>query len=262
MSKISLQMYTLREHTKTPEQLKNTIEKLSAIGFRKLQYSVPESFDCREVKRIFDEYGMENDSVYCPCLTLERKTADILAQCELFDTPYVRINSIPSGLSDCPAGYKMFAHYLNEAGAELKRHGKKILYHFHAFEFIRFGEERGIDIFLRESDPALVGILPDTHWIQSGGDSVMGFLHTYRDRYDYIHCKDFAIGRRSATVEARPIQFAPVGEGNLNWHEILPFCRAQQVSSYAIEQDDCYGRDPFDCVRSSFDFLKRMGVDD
>lgn len=263
MHKISLQMYTLREYTKTLDGLKNTVERLGEIGFRTLQYSIPAHYDVREVKRIFDANGMVNDSVYCPCLQLEEKMRDILDQCELFETRYVRTNSIPDGLNATPAGYKMFAHYLNEAGVGLKREGKILLYHFHAFEFIRFGAERGIDILLRESDPELVQIIPDTHWIQSGGDSVVGFLERYRDRYDYVHCKDFGITRRGAEkVEYRPIVYAPVGEGNLPWGDILALCKNKGVVSYAIEQDDCYGRDPFDCVASSFNFLRGMGVDD
>ena len=39
MSKISLQMYTMREHTKSMDDLKHTLEKLREIGFT--AYSTP-----------------------------------------------------------------------------------------------------------------------------------------------------------------------------------------------------------------------------
>lgn len=262
MSKISLQMYTMREHTKTIDELKATLERLREIGFETLQYSIPESFDVTEVKKTFDSLGISNDSVFCPCLKLEEKTSDILKQCELFGTDYVRIDAIPRGLSSSAAGYKMFAHYLNESTKELGKHGKKLLYHFHSFEFIRFGDTTGIEILLSESNPETVQIIPDTHWIHSGGKSVTEFLTKHKDRYDYVHTKDFGIGEMGSTWEARPIKFAPVGEGNLEWKGILDVCKANNVKSYAIEQDDCYGRDAFDCVKSSFDYLKAMGVDD
>lgn len=262
MSKISLQMYTMRDHTQTIDDLKETLGKLREIGFTTLQYSIPENFDIREVKKAFDSLGIVNDSVFCPCLKLEEKMSDVLNQCELFNTDYIRIEAIPKGLSSSAAGYKMFAHYLNEATADLKKHGKKLLYHFHAFEFIRFGDTTGIEILLSESDPETVQIIPDTHWIHSGGKSVTDFLEKHKDRYDYVHTKDFSIGNMGATWEARPIKFAPVGEGNLDWESILSVCKNNNVKSYAIEQDDCYGRDPFDCVKSSFNYLKAMGVDD
>lgn len=77
-----------------------------------------------------------------------------------------------------------------------------------------------------------------------------------------IHTKDFAIGARAQKLECRPIEFAPVGEGNLDWKAIIDFCKKKGVLSYAIEQDDCYGRDEFECVVSSYNFLKKMGVED
>ena len=262
MSKISLQMYTMRNFTKTPDELKATLEKLKEIGFSMLQYSIPDSFKASDVKKLFDEYKIKNDSLFCPCLKIEERTSDIIEMCEIFDTDYVRIDSIPNGLASTPAGYKMFAHYLNESTTDLKKHGKKLLYHFHAFEFIRFQDTTGIEIILDESDPEVIQILPDTHWIHSGGKSITDFLDKYKDRYDYVHTKDFAIGKIGPTWESRPIEFAPVGEGNLQWQEIISLCKNNNVKSYAIEQDDCYGRDPFECVKSSFDFLKQMGVDD
>ena len=52
---------------------------------------------------------------------------------------------------------------------------------------------------------------------------------------------------------------AAVGEGNLAWDRILPACEAAGVEWYAVEQDVCR-RDPFDCLRSSFEFLTARGI--
>ena len=35
-------------------------------------------------------------------------------------------------------------------------------------------------------------------------------------------------------------------------------CQKNGVKIYAVEQDDCYRRDEFECVKSSFDFLKKQ----
>ena len=261
MGKISLQMYTMREHTTTMSDLENTLDRLKDIGFTMLQYSVPAAYDAKEVARLFEERGLTNDSVYCPVMKLEENYSNVIGMCELFNTSYVRTGTIPKGLAGTPAGYKMFAHYLNEVGAEYKKKGMKILYHFHAFEFIRFGNTTGIDIFLKESDPEVVQIMPDTHWIHSGGKSIVEFMEQYKDRYDYIHVKDFGVGSREALLEAHPATYEPIGEGNINWKPIIELSQKNNVKSYAIEQDECYGRDAFDCVKSSFDYLRGLGVD-
>ncbi len=262
-SKISLQMYTLRNHTGDIKSLGTTLERLAEIGFQTLQYSTPSHFNAKEVSMLFDANGLRNDSVFCPALDLEANTPSVLSMCELFDTDYIRISSMPDGeITRNPSGFKMFAHYLNEAGEAYRKEGKKILYHFHAFEFIRFGDKTGLDIMLDESNPETVQIIPDTHWIHSGGKNVTDYLSKNSSRFDYVHCKDFGIGYRTEHLEERPILFAPVGEGNLNWKPIIDLCKSLGIKSYAIEQDDCYGRDPFDCVASSFNYLKKMGVDD
>ncbi len=262
MGKISLQMFTMRERTKTIDELKETVRRLSEIGFDTLQYTIPDSFDAREVKRIFDGFGIKNDSVFCPHLKIEERMAEVLSQCDLFETKYVRCDSITAGLTECAGGYKAFAHYLNEAAKPFAKYGIKLLYHFHAFEFKRFGNKTGIDIILSETDPGYIQIIPDTHWIHSGGKNVVEFLEKYKDRYDYIHAKDYGIGVNRDILESRPVEICPVGDGNLEWGPIIDFCKKKGVASYAIEQDCCYGRDEFDSVKSSYDFLKRMGVED
>lgn len=262
MSKISLQMFTMREHTKTISDLADTVGKLSDIGFENLQYTIPKTFDAKEVKRIFDANKIKNDSVFCSCMELEENAKATLEQCELFGTDHIRIESIPTSLTTTASGYKMFAHYLNEVGEAYKKAGAKILYHFHAFEFKRFGDKTGIEILLDETDPEVIALNPDTHWIHSGGKDICKFLEKYKDRYDYIHTKDFAIGNMGSAWEARPIEFAPVGEGNLEWEPIISLCKSLGVKIFAIEQDDCYGKDEFDCVRTSFNNLKKLGVDE
>jgi hypothetical protein len=57
------------------------------------------------------------------------------------------------------------------------------------------------------------------------------------------------------------VQFAKIGEGNLDFPAI-----EQSLSSGAkyllIEQDDQYGRTPFDCLATSRDNLIQLGYDD
>ncbi|MDR2569543.1 MAG: hypothetical protein LBD23_04495 [Oscillospiraceae bacterium] len=42
-------------------------------------------------------------------------------------------------------------------------------------------------------------------------------------------------------------------EGNLNWPGIIDAAKFAGVKSAMVEQDDCYGTDPFDCLRTSYE---------
>ena len=67
-------------------------------------------------------------------------------------------------------------------------------------------------------------------------------------RVPIIHLKDKEVVAKDGPV------MAAIGEGNLDWPHILPACAQAGVEIYAVEQDICR-RDPFDCLRSSFEFL-------
>ena len=46
------------------------------------------------------------------------------------------------------------------------------------------------------------------------------------------------------------IEFAEIGEGNLNIKEIIEAGLESGAQYFLVEQDDIYGRDPFDCLQS------------
>ena len=55
------------------------------------------------------------------------------------------------------------------------------------------------------------------------------------------------------------IRMAAVGAGNLDFRRILEILRKNQVTEYAlVEQDECYGESPFDCLKQSYEYLARM----
>jgi sugar phosphate isomerase/epimerase len=54
--------------------------------------------------------------------------------------------------------------------------------------------------------------------------------------------------------------FAEVGEGNLEWPQILEACRDANIEWYLVEQDICQ-RDPFESLGISLRNLKRLGLE-
>ena len=54
--------------------------------------------------------------------------------------------------------------------------------------------------------------------------------------------------------------FGEVGEGNLNWPEIIEACRQTEARACIVEQDNCYGKDPFDCLQTSYNNMVKFGL--
>ena len=114
----------------------------------------------------------------------------------------------------------------------------------------------------------------DLHWVQRGGMAPLDMLEAYTGVCKLIHLKDFrvipfpadALARRDEMsqqefydVFTNLVQFAEVGQGNMNWPELLPAGEAAGAEYFFIEQDDTYGRDPVTCIAESRAYLKSIG---
>ena len=91
-----------------------------------------------------------------------------------------------------------------------------------------------------------------------------------------VHLKDYRIGQLpESALEALAagdrvgfmtaftgvVQFAEVGEGNLDFAAIVEESLASDARYLLVEQDDLYGRDVFDCLQTSYDNLVGLGYD-
>ena len=61
--------------------------------------------------------------------------------------------------------------------------------------------------------------------------------------------------------EDKGVRMAAIGEGNMNYAEIIKACDDADVLYGFVEQDNCYGEDPFDCLKRSYDYFKAQGLD-
>jgi sugar phosphate isomerase/epimerase len=104
---------------------------------------------------------------------------------------------------------------------------------------------------MMEESPDLYFIL-DVFWVQAGGMNPCTYIEKLKGRIKIIHFKDFRVNGRTR-------QFAEIGEGNLQWNEIIPLCEKTGVHCAVIEQDADFLKDPFDSLAISKKFLVENG---
>jgi sugar phosphate isomerase/epimerase len=147
-----------------------------------------------------------------------------------------------------------------------------LLYHNHHVDLAQFDGERIFDIVRRVAPSVEFEV--DLHWVQRGGMAPLDMLAAYSGVCRTIHVKDFRVvplppsamgliaeGKMAEFYSAFTsiVQFAEVGSGNMNWPAILPAANAAGTEFFFIEQDETYGRDPFDCVADSRQYLASIG---
>ena len=152
---------------------------------------------------------------------------------------------------------------------KLAEHGIELYYHTHHLEFQKFDGEYLLDIM--KNNTTKLGFELDVHWIQRAGVNPVEFVKQYKGRISLLHLKDYRIGQMDLSkvdfndlvgfmnIFTNTIEFAEVGEGNLDIPAIIEAGLEAGAQYFLVEQDDVYGRDPFDCLQTSAENLRKMG---
>ena len=254
--KIAAQMYTVREFTKTPAAIRETLKKIREAGYDAVQVSAIGPIGHQEMKDLADESGITICATHIGFDRLENDMKDVINQHKLWDCHYVGIGSMPGKYQADKDGLVSFAKKASEYGRILKDNGLQLIYHNHNFEFRKFGGVTGMEILLQESDPAALDFEIDTYWVQHGGADPIEWINKVKGRMDVVHYKDMVMA--DVGKERRQIM-AEIGEGNLNWKGITEACAKNDVKWACVEQDVCQ-RDPFESLAISRRNLKQMGL--
>ncbi|MCZ8515925.1 sugar phosphate isomerase/epimerase [Paenibacillus filicis] len=253
--KLAAQLYSLREHLKTPEDIASALKQVKAIGYNAVQVSGMGPIEPAALKELTDANGLTICATHIGYADLTEKMDEVIAKHQLWGCQYVGLGGLPQEYRTSKEGYQTFAEKASVIGRQLKEAGLKFIYHNHDFEFAKFGDKTGIEILLEETDRDAVDFELDVYWVQAGGGDPAEWIRKVNGRMKVVHLKDMAV------TNDRKQLFSEVGEGNMNFKRILEACREIGVEWGAVEQDQCYGRNPFDCLQTSFNHLRRMGVD-
>lgn len=260
-SKLAVQMYTIRDHTKTAKDLAESLEKIAKLGYPAVQLSAvgamntPEGasgpeVDAKTARKMLDDNGLK-------CIATHRSWGQLSGQTDAeiefhatLGCDYVAIGGIPNDYGvEGGAGYERFVRESAPTIAKLKAAGIRFGHHNHAHEFQRVtpANPRTLwDILIEEGGPDYYLEL-DLYWAWHAGVDPSPLMRRCAGRVPVIHLKDREVIKEGPVIAA-------IGEGNLPWDSIITACEESGTDWYAVEQDTCR-RDPFDCLRSSFDYL-------
>lgn len=254
--KLAVQMFTVREFTKTRSDLAETFRRIRGIGYPAVQISAvgamggdsPE-VSAADARKMLDDNGLRCIATHRGWDPLKNQTDAEIEFHHTLGCDYVAVGSMPGAYAG-PDGYRRWLSEARPMAAKLAAAGIRFGYHNHAFEFERIGGESLYDILIRGGAPDIMLEL-DVYWAQHAGWDPVRVIEAAHGRLPVVHVKDKEI------AAGEPVM-APIGEGNLDWPEIIPALDTAGCEWYAVEQDECR-RDPFDCLRSSYEYLAGRG---
>lgn len=262
-----------------------TLRKVSAIGYNAVEISqIPMTAEnVAELERSQTELGMDIAALSVamevpkgfPGDSLVDHFDKIVANAKQLDTKLLRIGMLPFPAMKSLDAVVEFAKKTNEYAERLKEHGLSLYYHNHHIEFAKFDGKYMLDI-IAENSPAM-GMEIDVHWVQRGGLDPVRTLEKYSGGTAMVHLKDYRIGElpeasfgmletgdfKGFMQEFRNVvQFAEVGEGNLDFASIIPAAQAAGAEYLLVEQDELYGRTVWEALQTSYDNLVALGHSD
>ncbi len=250
--RIGAQFYTLHEQCKTLPDFALALQKVADIGYEYVQISGTCDWEAHWLREQLDKTGLKCVLTH---ISPERMTDDLDAV--LADHAVIGCENIGCGWygfmeDDERHCYDGFVEMYLPVARKLAAAGRQFMFHNHAREFQRVDGKPILQKLAEDFTPEELKFTLDTYWVQFAGGDPAQWLERLSGRVPVIHLKDCAYGENGGLM-------AVIGEGNINFDRVFEKAESAGTQYMLVEQDDCYGEDPFECLRRSYQNLKAMG---
>lgn len=257
-----LALYTVRDAM--AEDPGATLQQVAEVGYENIEAAGYENgkfygMSPEEFKALLAELNLNPVSTHMGSVTLENADA-MIADTKTAGFQYFVVPVPPMGMFkyneetrelSMEGTAKQLAEILAVLGTKCKEAGLELLYHNHAFEFEADAEGNVVwDYLLENLDPDIVNFQMDLYWTTKAGADPVAYFEKYPGRFKAWHVKDM-------DAEGR---FAPVGQGTIDFGQILAKKETSGMQYYFVEQDRTFdGLEPLEAIKISHGGIQKFG---
>lgn len=249
--KIGAQLFTIHDFCKDLDSFAESLKKVADIGYKTVQVSGICEYEPEWLKEELKKNGLKCVLTHTGADKLQADPAKVAADHDVLDCKYVGLGWF--GFNEEKEGwhYDDFIRMYKPVAKTLKENGKYFMYHNHDIEFQKIDGKLVFEKLSEDFTPDEMGFTLDTYWVQAAGGDPAQWIEKLSGRLPCIHLKDFAFERK----------MMPIGEGNINFDRIFEKAESAGTEYMLVEQDNCNGEDPFDCLKRSYNFLRSRGFE-
>ena len=258
MKEVGLQLHTVRDHIETLDDLRNAVFKIKECGYSSIHTSgaskIKDVESAKFFKKCVDDAGIGICGTHYSWKSIVEDIEDTMRVHDVLETKNVGIGSMPAIAKTSYEEFCKFVDTMNAAAKKLGENGFKLTYHNHSFDFLKFNGKTMMDYMIERFDEDNITFVLDTYWVQHAGYDVRKMMERLAGRIDILHLKDMGAW---GGEDGKSPYITEIGNGNLNFDDIIPLGDKIGVKYFVVEQDIGYTTgDSFESIKQSYDYLK------
>lgn len=251
---IGLQLWSLRAMARTDP--KGMLEFTRSKGITHVEtaglYGTPEA-----TAELLRNAGVRATSMHIGMDDFKKDPQKVIATAKALGVRYVGTAWYPHQPPFKEADARKAIADFNAVGKVMKDAGLQFFYHNHGYEPQPFGDGTLLDLIIRETDPELVKFEMDVLWTWLPNVDPVALIKKYPGRFKLMHIKDMKPGvpRGSLTGGIPDSLKAVIGQGQVNWTEVMKAAKADGFEYYYLEDETT---DPPKNIPPSVSYLENI----
>ncbi len=223
---IGLQLYSVRDEAMA--DLPSALREVARMGYEGVEFFGRFPWSARDLRAMLDDVGLKGIGYHVTLDWLKggalSETADFL---NLLECDCAVLAVLPDAWRGTEADWRRAAAFINEVSDALARRGIRFGYHNHDMEFYPVEGAVPFELLFRDLAQNVFMELDVGHALRGGADPC-ALMRKWRGRQKMVHIRDYAPDDTDALV----------GEGRVNWPEVISLCRACGATKwFIIEQE-------------------------
>jgi sugar phosphate isomerase/epimerase len=233
---LAVQLWSFRNDFK--KDVPGTLKRVRQLGFTNVELAGYYGMTAKQFRAELDKAGLKAVSMHIELKTARDKIDEVIRDAKILGVQEVGVPWIKSPFtkSDCLQTIETF----NRAGEKLAANGLRFFYHIHGYEFVSNEGGTGtlFDLLMEKTNPKFVSMQLDTYHVAFPGQDPVKLMQKYPGRFSSLHLKDIrkdVVGDNSGAFREKDA--VPMGQGKINWPEVLKASEKEGVKWYIIEDE-------------------------
>jgi sugar phosphate isomerase/epimerase len=233
---IGLQLWSLRSMSKDPGAM---LRLTRSMGITHVETAGLYGLTPQQFADSIRAAGLRVTSMHVGLDAFKKEPQKVIADAKALGATYVGTAWYPHQGAFTEADARKAIADFNAIGKTMKDAGLQFFYHNHGYEPVAYGDGTLLDLIIRETDPNLVKFEMDVLWTFLPNVDPAALIRKYPGRFKLMHIKDMKPGvpRGSLTGGLPDSLQAVIGQGQVNWPEVMKAAKADGLEYYYLEDE-------------------------